>query len=132
LVLMLSDWPRYGLLEGQPREPDFSPNDLAYEPWSQAGENPDVVRVRLQGIRHLGFTDLVALLDGPKREERVGDIAGDTALSSTGDVVLAFLDSHVRGGDTTAVDRAIKRHPALERHVPQRMQRWTGKAKPAK
>jgi predicted dienelactone hydrolase len=124
LLLILSDWPRYGLLEGQPREADFSPNDLAYERWNEAGENGDIVRVRLQGIRHLGFTDLVALLDGPKREERVGEIDGDEALSTIGDVVLAFLDTYMRDGDAAGIDRAIKRHPALGRHVPERMRKW--------
>lgn len=131
LLLMLSDWPRYGLLEGQPREADFSPNDLAYEPWNDAGDDDGVVRVRLQGIRHLGFTDLVALLDGPKRDERVGEIKGDEALSATGDVVLAFLDTYVRDGDAVGIDRAIKRHPALGRHVPTRMKRWAGEPGPA-
>ncbi|PZQ33023.1 MAG: hypothetical protein DI562_02390 [Stenotrophomonas acidaminiphila] len=132
LLLMLSDWPRYGLLEGQPREADFSPNDLAYEPWKDAGKDDDMVRVRLEGIRHLGFTDLVALLDGPKRNERVGDIDGDDALSATSDVVLAFLDVHLRDSDAATVERAIDRHPALKRHVPARMQRWTDDKKPAR
>lgn len=131
LLLMLSDWTRYGLLEGQPRDADFSPNDLAYEPWSTAGEDADVLRVRLQGVRHMGFTDLVALLDGPKREERVGAIDGDSALSATGDLVLAFLDAHVRGGDAAEIDRAIERHPALVRHVPRRLEKWARGADPA-
>lgn len=126
LLLMLSDWPRYGLLEGQPREPDFSPNDLAYEPWASTGRNDDVVRVRLEGIRHLGFTDLVALLDGPKRQERVGDIDGGQALATINDVVLAFLDAYMRDGDAAGLGRAIDRRPALKRHVPTRMQRWAG------
>lgn len=124
LLLMLSDWVRYGLLEGQPRDADFSPNDLAYEPWASAGEDGDVVRVRLRGIRHMGFTDLVALLEGPKREERVGEIDGDAAQAAIGDLVLAFLDAHVREGDAADIDRAIERHPALERHVPARVRGW--------
>lgn len=132
LLLMLSDWPRYGLLEGQPREADFSPNDLAYEPWTRAGKDDDVVRVRLDGIRHLGFTDLVALLDGPKRNERVGDIGGNVALSATSDVVLAFLDTHLRDGDAADLGRAIDRHPALKRHVPTRLQGWAATKDQAK
>lgn len=131
LLLMLSDWPRYGLLKGQPREADFSPNDLAYEPWKSAGENDEVLRIRLQGIRHLGYTDLVALLEGPKREERVGEIGGEVALSTIGDVVLAFLDTYVRDGDAAGIDRAIGRHNALDRHVPTRMKRWVGETDPA-
>lgn len=124
LLLLLSDWPRYGLLAGQPRHVDFSPNDLAYERWNGAGTDPRVLRVRLQGIRHLGFTDLIALLQGPKRDERVGEIAGDEALAATSDVVLAFLDANLRDGEASRIESAIKRHPALQRHVPARLQAW--------
>jgi predicted dienelactone hydrolase len=125
-LLLLSDWTRYSLFDGQPKDADFSPNDLAYESWSEAGKSDDVVRVRLEGIRHLGFTDLVALLDGPKRVERVGEIDGDEALSAIGDVVLAFLDARVRDGDVVSLDRAIERHPALKRHAPTRLKQWVG------
>jgi predicted dienelactone hydrolase len=125
-LLLLSDWERYSLFEGQPRAADFSPNDLAYETWDEAGQKNDVLRVRLEGIRHMGFTDLVALLDGPKRVERVGEIDGNEALSAIGDVVLAFLDAHVRDGNAASIDRAIERHPALKRHEPTRLKQWVG------
>ncbi|MFT3762249.1 MAG: hypothetical protein QM761_06475 [Pseudoxanthomonas sp.] len=131
LLLMLSDWTRYSLFKGQPQEEDFSPNDLAYEPWSNAGEDRDVVRVRLKGARHMGFTDMVALLKGPKRTDRVGEIDGGEALSAIGDLVLAFLDAHLRDGDAAGVDGAIERHPALDPHVPQRLKRWVGETDPA-
>jgi predicted dienelactone hydrolase len=123
-LLLLSDWARYSLFDGQPRDADFSPNDLAYESWQQAGKDRQVLRVRLAGIRHMGFTDLVALLEGPKRVERVGEIDGNEALSAIGDVVLAFLDAHVRDGKVENIDRAIERHSALERHEPTRLKRW--------
>jgi predicted dienelactone hydrolase len=123
-LLLLSDWTRYSLFEGQSKAADFSPNDLAYESWSGAGQGHDVIRVRLEGIRHMGFTDLVALLDGPKRVERVGEINGDEALSAIGDVVLAFLDAQLRNGDAASIDRAIEHHPELKRHVPARLKRW--------
>jgi predicted dienelactone hydrolase len=125
-LLLLSDWTRYSLFEGQPKDADFSPNDLAYESWNAAGKRDDVVRVRLEGIRHMGFTDLVALLDGPKRVERVGEIDGDEALSAIGDVVLAFLDAHVRDAAGANINRAIERHPALKRHAPARLKQWVG------
>jgi hypothetical protein len=126
LLLMLSDWTRYGLFEGQPKDEDFSPDDLAYEPWSEAGKGRDVVRVRLENARHVGYTDLVALLDGPKREERVGAIGGDQAMSAIGDLVLAFLHAYVGDGAATDIDRVIERHPELKRHVPARLQGWMG------
>ncbi|MET0327252.1 MAG: hypothetical protein ABW163_00630 [Luteimonas sp.] len=124
LLLMLSDWPRYGLFEGQPREPDFSPNDLAYERWNAAGTTADVLRLRLQGIRHMGLTDFPALLPADGRAARFGDIAPATADAAVGDVLLAFLDVHVRDADAAELDRAIDRHPELVRHVPTRLQRW--------
>lgn len=130
LLLMLSDWTRYGLFKGQSRDADFSPNDLAYEPWSEAGEDPDVIRVRLKGARHLGFTDLVALLDGPKRDSRVGEIGSGEAMPAIGDLVLAFLDAYVRDGNPAGIDRAIERHPVLTRHVPKRVREWTNKSGP--
>jgi predicted dienelactone hydrolase len=128
LLLMLSDWTRYSFFEGQPREAEFSPNDLAYEPWSAAGEGSDVVRVRLEGINHMGFTDLVTLLDGPKRDERVGEIGAAEALSAIGDLVLAFLNAHVRDHDAVGIDRVLERHPALKRHVPVRLKQWMDEA----
>ncbi|MCD9005983.1 hypothetical protein LDO31_07000 [Luteimonas sp. XNQY3] len=124
LLLMLSDWPRYGLFEGQPRDTGYSPNDLAYERWDAAGTTADVVRLRLQGIRHMGFTDLASLLPASTRAERFGDIAPDAATSAIGDVLLAFLDVHVRDAGPAGLDRAIDRHPALVRHAPTRLQRW--------
>lgn len=128
LLLLLSDWTRYGLFKGQSREADFSPNDLAYEPWQSAGANSDVTRVRLGGGRHLAFTDLVALLDGEKRDARVGEVEGQEALAAVGDLVLAFLDERLRGSRGDQVARALQRHPALQVHVPARMKAWTGRA----
>jgi predicted dienelactone hydrolase len=131
LLLMLSDWPRYGLLPPQPKDPEFSPNDLAYESWATAGQDSDVLRLRLRGIRHLGFTDLGLLLDGSERVARFGDIAPDQAASTVEEVVLAFLEVQLRGGDRSAVDAAIGRHPALVRHVPVRVRQWADQEREA-
>lgn len=124
LLLLLSDWTRYSLFPGQPQDADFSPNDLAYESWNETGKNPAVTRVRLEGIRHIGFTDLVALLEGPKRNERVGEIEGREALSAIGDLVLAFLNAHLRGDDGASIDPVMERHPGLKRHTPTRLKHW--------
>ncbi|RZZ89501.1 hypothetical protein [Pseudoxanthomonas winnipegensis] len=123
LLLMLSDWPRYGLLPPQPKDPAFSPNDLAYEPWRTAGQDPRIVRLRVQGLRHLGFTDL-GLLVGQKRVERFGDLAPADAAAAVNDVVLTFLDVQLRGQVPATLDAAIARHPALVPHKPVQVQRW--------
>ena len=124
LLLMLSDWTSYPVFEGQSADPAFSPNDYAYEPWKTSGLDPDVVRVRVGGITHMGFTDLVGLMTGPNRNERVGAIAGPRAFAAIGDTVLAFLDTHLAGGDRAAVDRAIAAHPELHRHNPGQLRLW--------
>jgi len=49
------------------------------------------------------------------------------ALSSVGDLVLAFLDVRLRGADGDRIERALQRHPALQRHEPTRMKAWTGR-----
>ncbi len=125
LLLMLSDWTRYSLFKGQTREADFSPNDLAYEPWASTGTDPAVTRVRMTGGRHMAFTDFAALLVSDKREARIGEIGGAEALLAVSDLVLAFLDVQVKGGSADQVEQVLRRHAALQRHVPRRMQGWS-------
>lgn len=83
------------------------------------------MRVRLVGSRHMGFTDFAALLGGDKREARVGEIDGQAALSAVSDLVLAFLNTHLRGADAAQLQQALERHPdTLQPHVPARMKSW--------
>ncbi len=123
-LLMLSDWPRYRVFGGQPGDPGFTPNDYAYERWASAGRDRNVVRVQLKDITHLGYTDLVALMTGPKRDERVGAIAGDRALGAMNAAVLAFFNTHLAGGDRAAFDRALAAYPELKRHDPAQVREW--------
>lgn len=123
-LLMLSDWPRYRVFGGQPGDPAFTPNDYAYERWASAGRDKNVVRVRLSDITHLGYTDLVALMTGPKRDERVGAIPGDRALGAMNAAVLAFFNTHLVGGDRAAIDRALTAYPELKRHDPAQVREW--------
>ena len=129
LLLMLSDWPRYTLFpdleqEFQMRDPAFSGNDLSYESWATAGLDRDIIRLRLSGVRHMGFTDLVTLQDDPQRESRVGAISGEGALGATGDVVLAFLDTYLKHGPKRAINQAIADHSELSRHDPAQVRSW--------
>jgi hypothetical protein len=71
-LMISSDWTRFPT-EGQPADPGYNPTDLAFEEWKRAGLNPDVIRVRVDGIRHMGLTDLLSLLGGPSRSQNVGD-----------------------------------------------------------
>ena len=123
LLLLMSDW--VGLPRpGRQSDPDFHPNDYAYEPWAQAGLNPDVVRLRVEGIRHMGFTDLILLLDGPEHAARFGTIAPSIASTAIADASLAFLDRYFKQGRREALDDVIRRTPVLHRHSPVSVREW--------
>jgi hypothetical protein len=120
---MMSDWVHLPL-PGRPSEPEFTANDYAYEPWTRAGLDPDVVRVRVDGIRHMGFTDLILLLDGPQREARFGTIDPRHAVEAIGSASLAFLDQYLKGGSRKAFDEVVARTPDLHVHVPVSVREW--------
>ena len=123
LLLLMSDWVHLPL-PNRPADPEFTANDYAYEPWAQAGRNPDVVRLRLDGIRHMGFTDLILLMNGPEHVERFGTIPPATAVEAIGAVSLAFLNQYLKGGSRRALDDIIERTPALHVHSPESVRRW--------
>jgi dienelactone hydrolase len=100
--------------EGSP----VSPNDFDYETWRDAGTHPDVVRLRLDGIKHMGYTDLILLMDGPKRTERFGRIAPAAAVDAIGSATLAFLQQYLHGGSRRALVSVLERTPALHWHDP--------------
>jgi hypothetical protein len=123
LLLMLSDWVHLPL-PNRPSDPEFNFNDYAYEPWSRAGLNPDVVRLRLDGIRHMGYTDLILLMDGPAHEERFGTVPPPVAVEAIGAASLAFLDQYLKHGQRKALDEVIARMPVLHVHSPASVRRW--------
>lgn len=123
LLLMMSDWVHLPL-PNRPSTPEFTFNDYSYEPWRRAGLNPDVVRLRLDGIRHMGYTDLILLLDGPERETRFGTIAPLTALEAISATSLAFLNQYLKDGHRKALDEVIERTPVLHIHSPVSVRQW--------
>jgi hypothetical protein len=125
LLLLMSDWVHLPL-PNRPSDPEFNFNDYAYEPWSRAGLNPDVVRLRLDGIRHMGYTDLILLLDGPEHESRFGTIAPSIAVEATGAASLAFLNQYLKDGHRKALDEVIGRTPQLHIHSPSSVRQWAG------
>jgi dienelactone hydrolase len=123
LLLLMSDWVHLPL-PNRPSEPDFASNDYSYEPWATAGSDRNVVRLRLDGIRHMGFTDLILLMDGPEHAARFGTIEPRIAVAAIGDASLAFLDEYLKSGSRKALDRVIARTPALHVHEPESVRRW--------
>jgi len=128
LLLMTSDWVHLPL-PNRPSDPEFNFNDYAYEPWAQAGLNPDVVRLRLDGIRHMGYTDLILLLEGPGHDSRFGTLTPGIAVEAIGASTLAFLDQYLKGGDRKALDEVIESTPVLHIHSPASVRCWAAAGK---
>jgi len=129
LLLLMSDWVNLPL-PNRPSDPAFNGSDYAYEPWSRAGLNPNVVRLRVEGIRHMGFTDLILLMNGPAHEERFGTVQQGVAVAAIGNASLAFLDQHLKNGDRKALDKVIARTPVLKLHSPTSVRQWAAGAFP--
>ena len=123
LLLLMSDWVHLPL-PNRSSDPEFNANDYAYEPWLRAGLNPDVVRLRLEGIRHMGYTDLILLMDGPEHEARFGTVPPRIAVEAIGSASLAFLNQYLKNGRRKSLDQVIARMPVLQVHSPTSVRRW--------
>jgi len=97
MLMMSSDWVRFPPAEKTLTDPKFNANDYFYERADQAGLTPDVFRYRLEGLRHLGFTDLILASRGPARDRRYANVDGVAATNAINDLTLAFLDRYVKG-----------------------------------
>lgn len=129
LLLMMSDWVHLPL-PNRLGDPEFHLNDYAYESWSQAGLNPDVVRLRLDGIRHMGYTDLILLMSGPEHEARFGTIDARVAVDAIGAASLAFLNQYLKNGGRRGLDQVLAQTPVLLTHSPVSLRRWAAERKP--
>lgn len=123
MLLMMSDWVNLPL-PGRPNDPSFHLNDYAYEPWLRAGLDPDVVRVRLEGIRHMGYTDLILVMRGANHEAQFGTISPDVAVETIGAASLAFLNRYLKGGDRGRLEAILKSSSVLRLHSPASVREW--------
>ena len=110
LLLMLTDQPF-----SQSQRAGYNPTDYAWERWHCIGERPDIVRLRARGLLHMGMSDLVLGARNPFKREHFTSLDGKRAMAMVNDTVLAFLDTHVRGGDAARLRAALARYPELER-----------------
>lgn len=123
MLLMMSDWVNLPL-PGRPNDEAFHFNDYAYEPWSRAGLNPDIVRVRLEGIRHMGYTDLILLMHGPNHEAQFGTIDPALAIETIGTTSLAFLDRYLKDDRNASVAAIVRKSTVLRLHSPVSVRHW--------
>ena len=124
MLLIQSDWTRYALSQGQPQDPGFSPNDYSFERWTQAGVSGHVLRLRIEGVTHMGLTDLGLLMPGPKATERFGDADPRQVANIIGATSLAFLDLHLKHGAQKALDSVVTTTPGVVQHDPVQIRQW--------
>ena len=103
-----------GIYQGPPDEGAPQPSDLAYEVLSKAGLREDGYRVGIPGVAHIAVSDLPEILQNPDAIPVMGKadaLAGFT--SAQNDLVLGFLDRHVKGMDGNYPDDVLQKHPSL-------------------
>ncbi len=75
-------------------------NDFFYERHELIGLNPDITRLRVRDVMHLGVSDFTLFLRNPLRGLLLGPIDADAMIAIQNDFVLAFFDRYLRGRDS--------------------------------
>ena len=126
LLIVHSDWidlpserSRYAM--------GFHPDDLQFERWTDAGNNPDILRVRVKGIRHMALSDLSYLMRGDGREHALGNADPRRSGEAISRLWLAFLDTYLEGRPQMTVTRVLAHFSNLERHDPGNLRDWARK-----
>lgn len=123
LLMLSSDWSGQPSA-GQTADPEFTATDLAFEEWAHSGQDADVYRVRVKGVRHLGLTDLLLLMDGPERNATVGEGDPAATVEAVDDAVLAFLDVYLKHAPRRQLQAALARSPVLAPHGTDALRSW--------
>ncbi|MEM8767519.1 MAG: hypothetical protein AAGE43_08760, partial [Pseudomonadota bacterium] len=84
----------------EPGTRGFGFNDFFYERHELAGLNPDITRLRVRNVMHLGVSDFTLFLRNPLRGLLLGSIDADAMIAIQNDFVLAFFDRYLRGRDS--------------------------------
>lgn len=125
LLLLLTDQP-FNSYQISP-DTGVNPTDYAYEPWQLVGDRRDVYRMRLHGIKHLGLTDLHLSARSPFRDNMYGKIGRIRGIDATNDLILAYLDKHIRGIDNGFPETLLTMYPEIHGHDPKSLRDWAKK-----
>ncbi|MEM8776798.1 MAG: hypothetical protein AAGF53_17320 [Pseudomonadota bacterium] len=77
-------------------------NDYFYETHASAGLNPNIVRMRVNDIKHMGFTDLPLLSSAEEHAEVLGSTKPEIAVEALNTTIRRFLDLHMKGDSNRA------------------------------
>ena len=85
----------------------------ATEDFATVSATSGTQRFAIEGSEHMNFTD-VGLMWGPPNALVLGSIGADRMNVITRDLVLSFLDAHVRDAPATGVSEVAARYPEVE------------------
>ena len=98
--LMLHSDPAYLYREMQRPIPATGPrsfNEFSYERIATAGSRPDVYRLSIKDAMHLGISDSSLFVGDTVKSVLFGDAPSATMVGAQSDLILGFLDKHLRG-----------------------------------
>lgn len=72
-------------------------NEFSYERIATAGSRPDVYRISLKDTQHLGMSDSSLFVGDTVKGVLFGDAPTATMIGAQNDLILGFLDKHLRG-----------------------------------
>jgi len=118
------------LLTGQPfsalqyPDPATNPTDYAYERWARIGQTPDVYRMRVASLRHLGLMDLLLSAREPFKSHLYGVIDADRGIALVNDAALEFLDRYLKSATNNFPAGFFHRYPEVSTHDASHVRRW--------
>ncbi|MDP6973479.1 MAG: peptidylprolyl isomerase, partial [Pseudomonadales bacterium] len=85
-------------------------NDFSYERHELAGLNPEIIRLKVREVAHLGVSDFGLFMRNPAKALLLGEIPADDIIQIQNDFVLGFFDTYLRGVDVGFPDAQYARH----------------------
>lgn len=109
-LMLYSDYQRIAELIRDEPGPVFGFNDFSYERHELAGLNPDILRIKVNDVAHLGVSDFNLFMRNPLRAVLLGGIPGLDMVQIQNDFVLGFFDTHLRGKNVDFPNAHIAKH----------------------
>jgi predicted dienelactone hydrolase/cyclophilin family peptidyl-prolyl cis-trans isomerase len=100
------------MITGDPDARGYGFNDFSYERPETAGLRPDVVRLKVNTVSHLGVSDFTWFVRSPLRDPVFGSIDSEDMLQIQNDFVLGFFDTYVRHRQAQFPQAQFAKHQA--------------------
>ncbi len=119
------------LVSGESEASGHGFNDFSYERHETAGLRPDVHRLMVDGVTHLGVSDFPLFMRAPWKTPLFGGIDAQTVIGIQNDFVRGFFDKHLRGLENRFPDAEYARYAAdVQLHRIDDLRQWWLAANP--